>query len=674
MRTGRAAAGLATIGAAGAAVVVAAVGASAPPALQEWPVYAADQAATHYSPLTEIDKTSIDRVAVAWEWKTGDDQVISTAGARPGSFENTPLMIDNVLYVSTPFNRVAALDAETGAQKWVYDPQAYADGQPPNGTGLVHRGVAAWRDGGKLRIFMNSRSRLICLDAETGAPVDTFGAHGVVDLTAGLRWAVDPKRYTNTSPPVVYKNLVILGNGVGDRLTYRQDPPGDVRAFDARTGKQVWSFHTVPEAGEPGVETWGDESWKITGHTNVWAPMSLDEARGLIYLPIGTPSNDFYGARRPGANLYGDSIVCLDAATGKRKWSFQIAHHGLWDYDPPAAPSVVTMKVNGRAVDGVVQLTKQGFAFVFDRVTGKPVWPIEERPVPQSDVAGEKSWPRQPFPTRPAAFGPQGMTLDDAFDLTPELKAAAQAELKKYRLGPLYTPPSVQGTFTRPGVIGGANWGGSAFDAATGMLYVKTSNSPAVLSIVPGSQANSRPGESDAEFAGAQGNASFPVPPRDGGEATPGVAGGVGAGAAGSAGGGRGGRGGSLPIAKPPYGEVVAINLNTGDIAWRVPFGDTPSVRNNPALKDVKLPDQLGAAGAAGVVVTKGGLVIGGGGADNSIHALDTATGKAIWKLQLPRPVSATPMTYRTKSGRQFIVVATGSGNTAALLALSVKK
>jgi quinoprotein glucose dehydrogenase len=658
--------GVVSIVAAAAGVAALTAGQPAtPPAMQEWPVYAADQAATHYSPLTEIDKTSIDRVAVAWEWKTGDDQVASSAGARPGSFENTPLMIDNVLYVSTPFNRVAALDAETGVQQWVYDPQAYADGQPPNGTGLVHRGVAAWRDGGKLRIFMNSRSRLICLDAATGAPVDTFGEHGVVDLTKGLRWSVDPKRYTNTSPPVVYKNLVILGNGVGDRLTYRQDPPGDVRAFDARSGRQVWSFHTVPGAGEPGVETWGDESWKITGHTNVWAPMSLDETRGLIYLPIGTPSNDFYGARRPGANLYGDSIVCLDAATGVRKWSFQIAHHGLWDYDPPAAPSVVTMKVNGRTVDGVVQLTKQGLAFVFDRVTGRPVWPIGERPVPQSDVAGEKSWPTQPFPTRPAAFSPQGMTLEDAFDLTPELRAAAQAELKKYRLGPLYTPPSVEGTFTRPGVIGGANWGGSAFDAATGMLYVKTSNSPAVLSIVPGARANARPGESDAEFAGSQGTASFTPQAPTVESAT--AAGGA------AAGGGRGGRGGSLPIAKPPFGEVVAINLNTGDIAWRVPFGDTPSVRNHPALKDVKLPEQLGAAGAPGVIVTKGGLVIGGGGADSAIHALDAATGKAIWQLQLPRPVSATPMTYRTKSGRQFIVVATGSGNNAGLVALSVK-
>ena len=369
--------------------------------MQEWPVAAGDAAASHYSALTDIDRESVRRLAVAWEWRTGDETMTAPAGARPGNFQNTPLMIDNVLYVSTPYNRVVALDAETGSQMWAYDPKAYEDGQPPNGTGFVHRGVAAWRDAGTLRIFMNSRAHLICLDAKTGAPVESFGTHGVVDLTTGLRWPVDPKRYTNTSPPVVYKDLVILGNGVGDRMTYRQDPPGDVRAFDARTGKQVWSFHTVPGAGEPGVETWGDESWKITGHTNVWAPMSLDERRGLVFLPVSTPSNDFYGARRPGANLYGESIVCLDAATGVRKWHFQIVHHGLWDYDPASAPSLVTMSVGGRQIDGVVQLTKQGFAFVFDRVTGKPVWPIEERPVPQSDVAGEHAWPTQPFPTRP---------------------------------------------------------------------------------------------------------------------------------------------------------------------------------------------------------------------------------------------------------------------------------
>jgi quinoprotein glucose dehydrogenase len=639
------------------------------PPMQEWPVYGADQAGTHYWPVTGLDRSTVARLEVAWEWKPGETP-LPAFGTRPGAFENTPLMIDNVLYVSTMYNRVAALDAETGAPLWVYDPKAYEDGQPPNGTGFVHRGVAAWRDNGKLRIFMNSRARLICLDALTGQPVQSFGDHGMIDLTKGLRWAVDPKRYTNTSPPVVYKNLVILGNGVGDRMTYRQDPPGDVRAFDARTGRQIWIFHTVPGAGEFGNETWGDESWKFTGHTNVWAPMTLDEARGLVYLPVSTPSNDFYGVRRPGANLFGDSIVCLDAATGVRKWHFQIAHHGLWDYDPASAPNLVSITVNGRHLDAVVQLTKQGFVFVFDRVTGKPVWPIEERPVPPSDVVGEHASPTQPFPTRPVPIASQGVTADDVFDLTPALKAAAAAELRKYRTGPLYTPPSVQGTFQQPGVIGGANWGGGAFDPESGVLYVKTSNLPAIARIVAAdhSAANPRASEVDADFIGELGgNADF-LPPVVAGSADAGapvapMAPPAGRGA---------GRGAQLPIVKPPYGEVVAINLNTGDVVWRVPFGDTASIRSHPALAGVVLPARLGVSGAPGILVTKGGLIFGGGG-DSALYALDTTTGEEVWHAALPRRTSGTPMAYRAKSGRQFIVIATGSGTNTALVAFALK-
>jgi quinoprotein glucose dehydrogenase len=621
--------------------------------MQEWPVYAGDSAGTHYSSLTGIDHANVSRLAMAWEWKPAEDS-LPAFGTRPGAFENTPLMIDNVLYLSTPYNRVVALDAETGGQIWAYDPKAYEDGQPPNGTGFVHRGVAAWRDAGKLRIFMNSRSHLICLDAKTGLPVDTFGDHGRIDLTAGLRWPVDPKQYTNTSPPVIYKDLVIVGNGVGDRLVFKNDPPGDVRAFDARTGRQVWSFHTVPGAGEAGVETWGEDSWKTTGHTNVWAPFTLDESRGLVYLPVTTPSNDYYGAHRPGMNLFADSIVCLDAATGQRKWHFQLVHHGLWDYDPPAAPNLVTITVAGRRIDAVVQLTKMGFAFVFDRVTGKPVWPIEERTVPVSDVAGEHAWPTQPFPTRPSAISPQGVTLDDAVDFTPELQAAARAEMGKYRTGPIFTPPSVKGTLQRPGVIGGANWGGGAFDPETGLLYVKTNNLPALVRIraADHSAANPRAAEVDADFIGDPGgNAEF-VPPA-------------------SAGGTAGGRAGTLPLVKPPYGEMVAVNLNTGDIAWRVPFGDTASVRTHPALRGVTLPAQLGVAGVGGALVTKSGLVF-AGGSDTAFHALDKATGRELWRADVRRAAS-TPMTYRTRSGRQLVVIATGSGRDASLVAFAVK-
>jgi quinoprotein glucose dehydrogenase len=634
--------------------------AQSPPRPQTWPTYAADNAATHYSPLADIDRTNVSKLAVAWEWATGETPQ-PDFGAQPGNFQNTPLMIDNVLYVSTPYNRVVALDAETGKEIWSYDPKAYEDGQPPNGTGFVHRGVAAWRDpsagsgpGGQTRIFLNSRWRLIALDAKTGEPVTSFGTNGIVDLTQGLRREVNRKHCTNTSPPVIYRNLVILGNGVGDRLAYKGDPPGDVRAFDARTGKQVWRFNTVPGAGEPFNDTWGNESWKTAGHTNVWAPMALDETRGLLYLPVSTPSNDFYGGDRPGANVYGESLVCLDAATGVRKWHFQIVHHGLWDYDPASAPALVTMRVEGRRVDAVVQLTKQGFAFVFDRVTGRPIWPIEERPVPPSDVPGEQAWPTQPFPTKPAAFSPQGITLDDAFDLTPELNAQARAEMQKYRIGPLYTPPSIQGTLMNPGIIGGANWGGSAFDDESGRLYIKTSNQPALARIRPSdrSAANPRASEVDAEFVGAIGGSTFtPTPP---------------AGYSGT------GRMGGLPIVKPPYGELVALDLGRGDLAWRVPFGDTPSVRTHPLLSNVTLPERLGAAGAPGVIVTRGGLILGGGG-DQFLYAFDKTTGRELARFTLQRRASATPMTYRAKSGRQFVVMATGSGTSATLVAWALQ-
>src|SRR5688572_8996442 len=392
-----------------AAAVLIAIGADGPAAQParartDWPVYAGDQAATHYSPLRDIHRGNVGGLAVAWIWKP-DEGPLKEYGTQPGNFQNTPLMIDNVLYVSTPYNRVVALEARTGREIWRYDPEPFKDGQPPNGTGFVHRGVAVWRDGaGRLRIFMNSRYRLLCLDAKTGALVSDFGSGGIVNLTDGLSWSVNPRHYTNTSPPVVFENLVILGNGVGDRLTYRNDPPGDVRAFDARTGKIVWTFRPIPRPGEFGNETWGNESWKFTGHTNVWAPMSVDAARGLVYLPVSTPSNDYYGVTRPGANLFAESIVCLDARTGQRRWHYQVVHHGLWDYDLPAAPILTTITVDDRRIDAVVQLTKQGFAFVFDRVSGEPVWPIEERAVPSSLVSGEQAWPTQPFPLKPPAF------------------------------------------------------------------------------------------------------------------------------------------------------------------------------------------------------------------------------------------------------------------------------
>ncbi|HEX3846847.1 MAG TPA: PQQ-binding-like beta-propeller repeat protein [Steroidobacteraceae bacterium] len=604
----------------------------------EWRSYGGDPGGRKYSALADIDRRNVSKLALAWSWATGETP-LAEYKTSPGMFEATPLVVDGVLYVSTPYNRVAALDARTGRELWSYDPKAYVAGQVPNGTGFVHRGVAAWRDSRtrSLRILMNSRDRLIELDARTGTPVDGFGVHGFVDLLAGLQWPIDPKRYTNTSPPLLYGDLVIVGNGVADRLIYRRDPPGDVRAFDARTGKQVWSFHTVPRDGELGSSTWGRSSNHYTGHTNVWAPMTLDAERGLVYLPVSTPSNDFYGGNRPGANLFGDTLVCLDAKTGLRRWHRQLVHHGLWDYDPPGPPSLISIEHRGKRVDAVVELTKQGFAFVFDRVSGEPLWPIEERAVPKSDVPGEESWPTQPAPVGLPPLLPQGTTLDDATDLTPQLHAAALAVLKRVRLGPVFTPPSLQGTLVRPGLDGGADWGGGAFDPQSGILYVKVNDDPAL--IFP-------------DLTDAEGNVPA-VSPNDSTDISLYLE-------------------RRIPVLKPPYAYLDALDLNNGRMLWQQAYGDDPDVRRHPALAGATLPPHLGAIGNGGLLVTAGGLLFAGSG-DYAVHAIDKDTGQDLWTYPTgDLKTNGSPMTYRV-GGRQYVVIAVGGpGAGATLLAFAL--
>ena len=605
---------------------------------QDWPHYGGDQGGMKYSPLADINTANVAQLKLAWQWNTGEEP-LKDFGTSPGVFEATPVVVDGVMYLSTPYNRVVALDPASGRELWAYDPKAYVDGQPPNGMGFVHRGVAVWRDTrtGALRVLMNSRYRLIELDAKTGRPVPGFGDGGVVNLLDGLQWPVNPKHYTNTSPPVVYRDLVIVGNGVADRLMYRRDPPGDVRAYDARTGRRVWSFHTVPWDGEFGSDTWGNHSNRYTGHTNVWAPMTLDESRGLLYLPVSTPSNDFYGGNRPGANLFADSLVCLDANTGARRWHYQLVHHGLWDYDMPGPPSLVRLKIGGKMVDAVVQLTKQGYVFVFDRATGRPLWPIEERPVPASDVPGEQAAATQPVSVGLPTLVPQGVSLDDATDLTPELHEEALALLRRLRTGPVFTPPSAQGTIMRPGDIGGADWGGGAFDPQSGTLYIKLTNDPTLV----------YPDLTDAEGNVPAGG------PNDSSEISLLLR-------------------HHIPVLKPPYAYLDAVNLNTGRMVWQVPFGDNPEVRQHPALKGVTLPPKLGAVGAAGVIVTGGGLVFAGGG-DHAFHAIDQRTGADLWTYPTADArTTGTPMTYRI-GGRQFVVIAVGGpGPGATLLAFSL--
>ncbi|HKF66120.1 MAG TPA: PQQ-binding-like beta-propeller repeat protein, partial [Vicinamibacterales bacterium] len=426
--------------------------AAAPSSSQvEWLYYGGDPGGMKYSPLTDVNANNITRLRLAWQWSHWETP-LEQYKTSPGFFESTPLMIDGVLYVTTPYNSIAALDAETGAERWRFDGEGYKLDQLLSASGWKLRGTAFWRDGDKLRVFLNSRHRLFSLDAGTGKPVSSFGGGGVVSLTDGLPRLSDITHATQSSPPVVFRDLVIVGSQVPDRVQL-PDPVGYVQAFNARTGARVWTFSVIPQSPkDPGAGTWEQESWRTTGHANVWAPMTLDVARGLLYLPTSTPSSDYYGGERPGANLFAESLVCLDAATGKMKWHFQTVHHGLWDYDNPAPPNLVTITVDGRRIDAVAQITKQGFTYVFDRVTGKPVWPIVERPVSiDSNVPGEKPYPTQPFPTKPPAFTDQGVSLDDANDLTPEIRKLAREQMMKFRIGPLFTPPSLEGTLQRPG-------------------------------------------------------------------------------------------------------------------------------------------------------------------------------------------------------------------------------
>ncbi len=611
----------------------------------EWPFVGGDAANTRFSAADTLTPDTVGELQVAWTWRPAD-RPREEFGTVPGSFTSTPIMVDGTVYVSSNYNRVAALDPETGAVRWIFDPRAYADGMPALGGGFRHRGVTMWRDGEDLRIFLASRHRLFCLDAETGGVVPSFGDNGVVDLSQDLIWPIDRSHFEFNAAPVIYKDLVIVGSAVGDRVIYPRTPPGDVRAYDARTGALVWSFHPIPQEGEFGSQTWENEAWRHTGATNVWAGMTVDEERELVFLPVGNPTNVYYGGRRLGDNLFAESLVALDANNGEREWHFQIVHHGVWDYDLPTQPMLTPITVDGQQIEAVSQLTKQGLVFVFDRVTGEPVWPIEERPVPQSDVPGERTSATQPFPTRPPALLPTlGMSPDDAFDLTPDLQAAAQAVMGEFRTGPLYTPPSLEGSLVRPAGSGVANWGGGAFDPETGMLYVKASNVAGMQRLVkfdPETTTNPFADTTDPDYVGYDADL-----------------------------GGRATFENGIPLNKPPYAYLVALDLSTGDVAWRVPFGrGSDRLRAHPALQGIDLPDRLGTPGAPGGIVTRGGLVFVGGGED-ALYAFDKRTGRELWSAPLSERSAGTPMTYQTGSGRQFVLIATGAGSSQELVAFA---
>jgi quinoprotein glucose dehydrogenase len=625
---------------AGLAVVV-----SCTPATEDrgWPVVASDGASSRYSPLDEIGPDTFQRLVPAWTWRSADlawrERWHQRWEQEPSTditdFQLTPLVVDGVLYGITSMGFVFALDATTGSERWVTDLGVHggdeSDKPPRLPPAPTHRGVAYWRDGEDERIYaLAYHAWLVALDARTGRLVESFGQGGRVDLLENLlgRRPQRTGNFVQKSPPAIVGETVVVGSSVGDRPMRLPATRGDIRGYDVRTGAYKWTFHTVPLAGQPGVETWAGKSWKHAGASNAWAPISVDSELGIAYVATSAPTNDFYGGHRVGDNLFSQSLLALDGETGRRLWHQQLIRHGLWDYDLAAAPNLIDIEVDGRRVRAVAQVTKQGFTFVFDRETGEPVWPIEDRPVPLSDVPGEVASPTQRFPTRPPPFERQGTLEEHLVDLTPELRAKARERFRRWRTGPLFTPPSLEGTLMLPGPSGGASWQGAAADP-DGVLFVGSVMMPAVVSVLPGG------GPGGRKFRYVAG-LSLSLP----GWITK-----------------------RISIFQPPYSRITAIDLNRGEIRWQIPNGDGP--RDAESVRELDLPP-MGSQARACLLVTPR-LVIAGDGAehflpalgDPVLHAYDKRDGSRIADLALPGQTTGCPITYSV-GGRQYLVVATG--------------
>ena len=618
----------------------------------EWPTYSGDLAGTRYLPLDQINAENFADLEIAWRLPT------TSFGPRPEyKFESTPLMVGGVLFTTAGTRRaVVAANASTGELLWMHrldeGPRGEAAPRQLSGRGLAYRDDP----GGGQIFYVTPGYQLVALNAQTGHRVSDFGTDGIVDLKRDLDQDVDlvTGEIGLHATPVVAGNTIIVGAAhlPGTAPATPENVKGYVRGFDAQTGNRQWIFHTIPQGDEFGNDTWLDESWRYTGNTGVWAQISVDQELGIAYLPVETPTGDYYGGHRHGDNLFSNSIVAVDLDTGERLWHFQISHHDVWDWDLPCAPILVDITVDGRPIKAVAQPTKQGWVFVFDRVTGEPVWPIEERPVAASNVPGELLSPTQPFPTKPPALDRQGFGPNDLIDFTPELRAEAEQVVSRFQTGPIYTPPTIAdvagpyGTLIVPSQTGGGNWPGAALDPETGIFYQYTKTQVARLALT------NDPERSTMDFVG--GGRPRGVNPADLALNVQG-----------------------LPLVKPPWGRITAVDLNRGEIVWQVPHGETPDdVRNHPALQGLDIP-RTGQSGFIGTLVTKS-LVIAGepslttstdGTQRAMLRAYSKVTGEEVGAVLLPAAQSGSPMTYMVDGTQYLVIAVSGRGFPGELIA-----